>query len=209
MEIVNKGTLFSYQKARQRAMELEEKSEVAIRAIAAEHKLSEAFTKILVAVTTLWKVDNEGFSTVLEAVYADAQNTPEERALAAENASSRYFFDGATLQGLEWSWRSAELTPFCRDANDVVLLKAKLDFGVWDNTSVEPTLEAVRAALDTLIRLGSYDAPGRVKASLDRFDAAEQIRWLERVTQLSPQDTAANVYYLNWCRRALADRAGA
>lgn len=209
------GTVLKYQKARQQAMEPYGQSEDEVRQVAADHDLSEALTEVLVAVAIHWKKDNDAFSRVLEGVYHDTGNTVAERALAAENASSRYFFDGEPLKGLEWSWRSQVLVREL-SGSDAALLTIKLDYGVWDTTDVEPTQKQRDNAMWQLINLGGFDASGRVAAWVKELDTSDPdqhagaVSWLEAVIAMDVEATAVNIFNYNWCNKKLEElRAGA
>jgi len=196
------GKILKYQKARQVAMAT---GAPPPEEVAQAQNLSPGFTRILVAVVGWWKKDNVKFAEILEGVYNNLENNPAERALAAENVKSAKTGEERLL----WANRALALVPEL-GMKDGRLIEVKTNFGLWDDGLKEYSFDEVRDALNFLIEIGSFDAPGRVLSWGKKLedDGDSYVGWLEQVTALSTDDTAANIYWMGKCTEKLHELTG-
>ncbi|MBU1126130.1 MAG: hypothetical protein ABH826_03290 [Patescibacteria group bacterium] len=201
------ASLLNYQKARQCAMN---GGQAHVAKIAAERNLPPQMQLMLVSVITDWPKYKPAFFEVMKSVCLDQAAPLMARALAAEHASSCFgdAEDAYDAEGsLGWSLYALECAKSLDEAEGT-LLECKVRAGLIDRKLIEYDLHDQRFIVDYMIKIGSFDAPGRVKAWLESFDADEQLCWLEAVCAMDPESTAANIHYLGWCQKKLLELKG-
>ena len=196
------SALFAHQKARQEmaALPKDEKNRENIVQIAERYGLSSAGSEMLVALGTLWPDNKDRLGMVMDRVYDDTSALPIERAYAAWCASS-------CCEGNEaYDWSQFALHMAEHDSVDSIdrrLIEVKVNWGLWDRGLKQYTAEEIDESIEFLITNGSFDAPGRVKRAGDM--GYGKMEHLERVCQMDPITTAADLFYLNWCKQHLAE----